>query len=42
MQLIYSWILVDSLGYTKYPSGLSQRYLINISPKAIFIANNAA
>ena len=43
MQLLYSWILVESLGYTKYtkyPSILSQPYLIGISPKAIFIANN--
>ena len=40
MQLLYSWILVKSLGYTKYPSILSQPYLIGISPKAIFIANN--
>ena len=34
--------IVDSLWYTKYPSDLSQPYLINVSPKAIFIANNAA
>ena len=27
-QLLYSWILVDSLWYTKHPSGLSQPYLI--------------
>ena len=40
MQLLYSWILVESLGYTKYPSILSQPYLIGIFPKAIFIANN--
>ena len=40
MQLLYSWILVESLGYTKYPSILSQPYLIGISPKAIFITNN--
>ena len=43
MQLLYSWILVESLGYTKYtkyPSILSQPYLIGISPKAVFITNN--
>ena len=40
MQLLYSWILVESLGYAKYPSILSQPYLIGISPKAIFITNN--
>ena len=43
MQLLYSWILVESLGYTKYtkyPSIISQPYLIGISPKAVFITNN--
>ena len=37
-----SRILVDSLCYTKYHSDLSRLYLIDISPRAIFIANNAA
>ena len=31
-QVLYNWILVDSLIYTKHPSGLSQPYLIQGHP----------
>ena len=31
-QLLYGWILVDSVWYTKHSSGLSQPYLIQGHP----------